>query len=86
MPGELARMASIWRIDGVFWTCALKKRGQVLLVHEGSIVCSIGLDTRHAEYQRWRYEKVVVIRALHTFRKVVIVFGMLLCHCVGISF
>ena len=22
-------MASIWRIDGIFWTCALKKRGQV---------------------------------------------------------
>ena len=22
-------MASKWRIDGVFWTCALKKRGQV---------------------------------------------------------
>ena len=29
MPGELARMASKWRIDGVFWTCALKKRGHV---------------------------------------------------------
>ena len=29
MPGELAKMASKWRIDGVFWTCALKKRGQV---------------------------------------------------------
>ena len=29
VPGELTRMASIWRIDGVFWTCALKKRGQV---------------------------------------------------------
>ena len=24
MPGELARMASKWRIDGVFWTCVLK--------------------------------------------------------------
>ena len=22
-------MASKWRIDGVFWTCALKKRGHV---------------------------------------------------------
>ena len=29
MPRELARMASKWHIDGVFWTCALKKRGQV---------------------------------------------------------
>ena len=29
MPGELARMASISRIDGIFWTCALKKRGQI---------------------------------------------------------
>ena len=28
MPGELARMASKWRIHGVFSTCALKKRGQ----------------------------------------------------------
>ena len=25
MPGELARMASKWRIDGVSWTSALKK-------------------------------------------------------------
>ena len=24
-------MASKWRIDGVFWTCALKKRGQVFM-------------------------------------------------------
>ena len=36
-------MASIWRIDGVFWTCALKKRGQVftrvgLLVNLYSVV------------------------------------------------
>ena len=29
MPGELARMALKWRIDGVFWTCALEKRGPV---------------------------------------------------------
>ena len=29
MLGELARMASKWYIDGVFWTCALKKWGQV---------------------------------------------------------
>ena len=29
MPGGLGRMASKWRTDGVFWTCALKKWGQV---------------------------------------------------------
>ena len=33
MPGGTSQdgvnMASKWRIDGVFWTCALKKRGQV---------------------------------------------------------
>ena len=38
MPGKLARMASIWRIDGVFWTCALKERGQVLITRVGLLV------------------------------------------------
>ena len=41
-------MASIWRIDGVFWTCALKKWGQVftkvgLLVNLYSVVLWEGI-------------------------------------------
>ena len=31
-------MASKWRIGGVFWTCALKKRGQVLITRVGLLV------------------------------------------------
>ena len=44
-------MASIWRIDGVFWTCALKKRGHdftrvELLVNLYSVTkLSISLET-----------------------------------------
>ena len=45
MSGELVRMASKWRIDGVFWTCALKKRGQDF-TRVGLLVTSGTLGTR----------------------------------------
>ena len=59
MPGELARMASIWRIDGVFWTCALKKWGQVFtrvgrLVHLYSVVLWEGITPFQMTGKFWR--------------------------------